>query len=145
MTLFTSATVLLVASCAADPEASAPTATAGTSLTVTITAGADARDWTVTCDPAGGTHPRPESACDFLELARRWGQDPFAPVPGDAVCSQQYGGPQVATVRGTWRGRPVDATFKRTDGCEISRWDNAVPLLAVSPDLDRSASEPAKG
>ena len=48
---------------------------------------------------------------------------------GDAVCTEIYGGPQEASIRGTIRGDEVDATFKRTDGCEISRWDKVKPLL----------------
>jgi hypothetical protein len=32
-------------------------------------------------------------------------------------------------VTGTFRGKPVDARFKRTDGCEIGRWDAYVGLL----------------
>ena len=34
-----------------------------------------------------------------------------------------YGGPQTAIVKGTYAGKPVDATFKRTNGCEVSRWE----------------------
>lgn len=138
--------VLLLTSCAADntptPATSGPPN--GTALTVTVTGGENAVEWTVTCDPPGGTHPRPKSACDFLELARRWGQDPFAPVPADAVCSQVYGGAEAATVKGTWNGKPVDATFDRTNGCEIARWDNAVALLAVRGDPSAPPSSPRK-
>ncbi len=49
--------------------------------------------------------------------------DPFAPVPKDASCTQVYGGPQEADVRGVYRGRPVKAHFDRGNGCEIERWD----------------------
>ena len=41
----------------------------------------------------------------------------------------QPGGPQVAVVTGTYRGRGVEARFSRTDGCEISRWKSMAPLL----------------
>jgi hypothetical protein len=108
-----------------------PSADTTTSLTVTVSDGTAERSYTVECDPAGGTHPRPESACEFLELAGKWGQDPFATPPDDAVCAQVYGGPQTAAVSGRWRGRDVDARFSRTDSCQIQRWDNAVALLAV--------------
>lgn len=41
----------------------------------------------------------------------------------------QYGGPATARITGTWAGRPVDATYDRTNGCAIARWDRMVPLL----------------
>jgi hypothetical protein len=44
----------------------------------------------------------------------------------------QYGGPATARITGTWHGRPVDATYKRTDGCEISRWQGLVPVLPAT-------------
>ena len=44
-------------------------------------------------------------------------------MPKDVACTEIYGGPQEADVRGTFRGRPVDAHFSRTNGCEIERWD----------------------
>lgn len=57
------------------------------------------------------------------------GADPFSPVPGDALCTRQFGGPATARVTGTWQGRRVDTVFSRTDGCEISRWNNLRPAL----------------
>jgi hypothetical protein len=39
------------------------------------------------------------------------------------ACIEIYGGPQVAEVRGTFRGRQVAARFSREDGCQIERWD----------------------
>ena len=45
------------------------------------------------------------------------------------ACTQQYGGPEEATIKGTIRGDKVDATFSRTDGCEIARWDRVQELL----------------
>lgn len=63
--------------------------------------------------------PAPNDTCDQLSAL----EDPFAPVPANTVCTQIYGGPQVAEVRGTFRGREVEARFNRTNGCEIERWD----------------------
>jgi hypothetical protein len=40
-----------------------------------------------------------------------------------------YGGPQRATVTGSWNGKKVSSTFNRTNGCEIDRWSQMVPLL----------------
>ncbi|POX47820.1 hypothetical protein C3489_28820 [Streptomyces sp. Ru71] len=86
----------------------------------------------VSCHPDGGTHPDAAGACQALDRNTRWGQETFTPVPEGSMCTMQYGGPATAHVTGTWAGRPVDARFDRSDGCEIGRWDRFVPLL---PDL----------
>ncbi|TQJ35167.1 serine protease inhibitor [Arthrobacter sp. SLBN-122] len=76
---------------------------------------------------AGTTLPGPGAALAALE---RFGEDIFFPKPGPPkLCTQQYGGPQVAVVTGTFHGRPVNSTFTRTDGCEIARWKAMGPLL----------------
>ncbi|WP_432080106.1 SSI family serine proteinase inhibitor [Streptomyces sp. WAC 04229] len=104
---------------------------AGDHLTVTVRDAGPAADGTfeLHCNPAGGSHPDPEGACAAAERDTRWGQDTFAPVPEGSVCTMQYGGPATAHVTGIWAGRPVDVTYDRRDGCEISRWDRMVPLL----------------
>jgi hypothetical protein len=53
----------------------------------------------------------------------------LAPTPANTACTQIYGGPETASIKGTLNGEPVDATFKRSDGCEIKRWDTVSPLL----------------
>jgi hypothetical protein len=50
-------------------------------------------------------------------------------VPKDSVCTQIFGGPNVALVRGTFEGRRIWTYFRLRDGCEISRWKRVVPLL----------------
>jgi hypothetical protein len=42
--------------------------------------------------------------------------------PGQ-ICTQQYGGPQQAKITGTLRGRTIDTTVDRKDGCGIADWD----------------------
>jgi hypothetical protein len=54
---------------------------------------------------------------------------PLAPVPSGQMCSMIYGGPQTAHVTGVWRGEVVDETYRRTDGCEVARWNRMVPAL----------------
>ncbi|MFJ8073427.1 SSI family serine proteinase inhibitor [Streptomyces sp. NPDC096176] len=81
------------------------------------------------CGPAGGTHPSAESACSRLEELAQQERDPFAPVPQDQICTQQFGGPATARITGTWQGRQIDATFDRSNGCEISRWQTLEPVL----------------
>ncbi|MET4923692.1 SSI family serine proteinase inhibitor [Streptomyces sp. PSRA5] len=84
------------------------------------------------CGPAGGTHPESMSACARLDELAGEGRDPFAPVPDGQMCTMQMGGPATARVTGTWQGRSVDATFSRKNGCEISRWQNMVPVLPAA-------------
>jgi hypothetical protein len=65
-------------------------------------------------------------ACRAIASA---GTDLFAPVPKDVACIDIYGGPQVAEIRGTFKGRDVSAEFNRTNGCEIERWERIRFLL----------------
>ncbi|MGW0418627.1 SSI family serine proteinase inhibitor [Streptomyces sp. NPDC003015] len=103
----------------------------GDHLSVTVRdtgTGAD-QTFELHCHPSRGTHPDPAGACAALERNTRWGKDTFAPVPAGSVCTMLYGGPATAHVTGTWAGRPVDARFDRSNGCETARWDRFVPLL----------------
>ncbi|MBT2509795.1 hypothetical protein J7I98_28775 [Streptomyces sp. ISL-98] len=84
------------------------------------------------CGPTGGTHPAAQAACDRLDELTGQGKDPFAAVPEGQMCTQQHGGPATAHITGTWRGRNVDATFNRGDGCETSRWTGMEPVLPTA-------------
>ncbi|WP_367124746.1 SSI family serine proteinase inhibitor [Streptomyces phytohabitans] len=85
--------------------------------------------FTLDCHPSGGSHPDAAAACDAIDEAARKGTDLFAPVAEDAECTMVYGGPVTARVQGTWHGKPVDARFDRSNGCEINRWNALVPAL----------------
>jgi hypothetical protein len=88
----------------------------------------------------GSTLPAPEAA---LEAVERFGEDIFFPQPGPPkLCTQQYGGPQVAEVTGTFHGRQVRAVFRRTDGCEIARWNTLSALLGGTPETGGTAGTP---
>ncbi|MER7821637.1 subtilisin inhibitor-like [Streptomyces sp. CG 926] len=87
------------------------------------------REYRLECGPVGGDHPEAEGACARLDHFAREGKDPFAPVSKRQICTMQHGGPATARITGTWNGHKVDATFRRTDGCEIRRWDELEPLL----------------
>lgn len=88
--------------------------------------GADPQTWTLTCVGfVEGSHPAAEAACAHLQEM----QDPFAPLPADAVCTQQYGGPETARVVGRWGGEPVELELSRVDGCRIDQWNSLVPLV----------------
>jgi len=49
------------------------------------------------------------------------------------ACTEIYGGPERARVTGTIAGREVDRRFSRTNGCDISDWERAQPLIPVKP------------
>lgn len=107
--------------------------TAELQVTVTSEPGGDGQEYVLQCDgdepsPASNV-PSPAEACalvqDSAEALFFTESDPTL------QCTQQYGGPQTATVTGTVDGQPVDTSFSRTDGCEISRWDAMEPILGA--------------
>ncbi|NBM20929.1 hypothetical protein GUY61_36560 [Streptomyces sp. GC420] len=81
---------------------------------------------------AAGSHPAARAACDRLEQLAAQGRNPFAPTPARARCAAGYGGPATARIIGTWRGRTVDASYSRRDGCEIARWERMEPVLPTA-------------
>ncbi|MCY0938275.1 SSI family serine proteinase inhibitor [Streptomyces sp. H34-S4] len=86
-------------------------------------------EYRLECDPPGGNHPRAEDACARLETLAREGKDPFSPEPKDQLCTMQDGGRATARITGTWHGDRVDSQFRRTNGCEIRRWNELEPVL----------------
>ena len=131
--------ILLTAACARSAEesgssdAGSPGGAAGISraendLVVRVDRGDGSapESWTLTCaGTAEGTHPDAAAACAHLQDMA----DPFAPIPADVACTEQYGGPQTAHIAGVWGGKPVDLEVTRVDGCRISQWDGLIPLL----------------
>jgi hypothetical protein len=79
------------------------------------------------CRPARGTVRSPARACTRLLALRR----PFRGVPRGIACTEIYGGPQVAEIRGRLRGKPVRSRFSRTDGCQIERWNRVKFLFST--------------
>jgi hypothetical protein len=53
----------------------------------------------------------------------------LAPPPTDQPCTELFGGPDVATIEGQLNGEDVNEELTRSNGCEIERFDAAVPLL----------------
>ncbi|MEV4952989.1 serine protease inhibitor [Paenarthrobacter nitroguajacolicus] len=107
-------------------------------MTVTLTEapGAESRVFHLR-SAAGILSPDPDSldsnlpdATAALAAVEQFGEEVFFPEPRpDRICTQQYGGPQVAVVKGWFRGREVHSQFSRTDGCEIARWKALASLL----------------
>jgi hypothetical protein len=129
---FAAAIVLIAASCGEGEAAEEPAAPPETSIEVTLWPNGREKgpehSALLECNPSGGTHARPDEACAALE----GDGGALAPVAGDAVCTQIYGGDQEARVVGTVRGQEVDVLFNRTNGCEIDRWDKLAPVLEIS-------------
>ena len=95
-------------------SSAAPASTAsGTKLVVTVWA-----------DPSTAAAP---TVTTFDEAPGATAAD-FAPTDPTAACTMIYGGPGKATVTGTLDGAAVDATFTRSNGCEIDRWERMVEL-----------------
>jgi hypothetical protein len=115
----TLAIVCLAAACGGGDDEPA----AAVSLTVTVRPdgpGTPARTRTVECERLGA------GRCAGLP-------ESLAPVPPQMACTSIYGGPAVATLRGTADGDAIDARFKLTDGCEIARWERNARLLGPPP------------
>lgn len=77
------------------------------------------------------TCPADDRAGDGMAVACQWlATHPEALEEADErrVCTEQYGGPERASVSGTLDGTNIDVNFSRTDGCEIARWDAAQPV-----------------
>jgi hypothetical protein len=85
--------------------------------------GAKPQRWTLTCDPAGGTHPHAREACRVLEHATK----PFAPTDPSMMCPPPPSS-RTAIIKGTWFGHRVDATYTE-DGCGLSRWRRMWPVF----------------
>jgi hypothetical protein len=125
---------LAVAGCGSDD-----TSTAGDDLSTDVTfsldkdgsGGADAEEVTLRC-PGGNA-----DACAAVDAMP---DDPTAQLPADTACTQVYGGPETLTVNGTLRGEGVSATFDRTDGCQIQRFDRFGDVLAALYDGYRGAT-----
>ena len=106
--------------------------TADLTIVVDATGEGATQTFTLTCSPDGGNHPDPAAACAALAQA---GVEAFAPTPRGVACTEQWGGPQVATVQGTVDGEQISARFDRTDGCQISRWDRLAPVFGPDAGL----------
>ena len=126
------ACVPLITGCGAfdgadDSASGTSTTTSGTDLAITVwpQGRGRSRQWTLRCDPVGGSLPDAATACAQLTA------DALRPLPRDTICTQIYGGPQRARVRGRVDGRAVASGFSRSNGCEIHRWDSVRFLFPV--------------
>jgi hypothetical protein len=126
------ALALLGAGCGGDDDDGSSDAPArAADLVVTVRPEGDegpARTHRIRCERLGPQAP--DADCRRLAGLRA---EQLAPVPKGTVCTDIYGGPATARVRGELRGRQVDARFELTNGCEIERWDRNRVLLDDAP------------
>ncbi len=106
-----------------------PSASSGELTIVVRDAGEQESTWTLTCDPVGGTHPDPAAACAALTAHATAA---LPPVAKDTMCTDVYGGPETASITGTWDSRPVASSFSRTNGCQTARWNMLEGLLPAA-------------
>ncbi|WP_181320162.1 SSI family serine proteinase inhibitor [Saccharothrix carnea] len=107
--------------------AAAPTtAAATTDLTISVygTLTPVVREYRLTCDPDGGTHPRPKEACEAI----RKSPGTIKPPPPTANCLDRVYGPEYAKVSGVLFGVEVAAGFNRRNSCEEDRWQAWLPV-----------------
>ena len=122
----------LLAGCGGGDDNGATPTQSRTTLYITVWPGGrsgDKEEATLRCSPAGGTLSDPEEVCRQLDGMER----PFIRPTGQVVCTEIYGGPAVAEILGTLDGTEVNATFARSDGCEIALWDRHQFLFPVEP------------
>ena len=118
------AALALLAGCGEDDAEQPAAQPALADLTVTVDDGSKSKTAEVRCAAAEDS--------DVCRAVADIKAATFEPTPGDVACTQQYGGPERATVKGTLRGEEIDASFSRHNGCEISRWDMVGDLLAAA-------------
>jgi Subtilisin inhibitor-like len=100
------------------PGAGAQPAKISLDIQVSHGRGTAIRHWTLRCQPAGGTHPDPAAACRVLLHAK----NPFGPLRKGIMCPMIVAGSEVAKIRGTWHGKPVNITMNQ-GGCWLARWN----------------------
>jgi hypothetical protein len=103
-------------------------------ITVKPSATAPAVNYTLVCrdgvPAAESQHPKADAACAALKKNAAL----LSPAPKNTnrVCTEQYGGPETATVTGIVDDTPVDRGFARTNGCEIAAWSAAADVLGAT-------------
>ena len=108
-----------------------------TALDVTVDDGSGATaSFRVICDDAprfeGDAGDRdPKAACDAVAAAKDRLLALSDPDREPEMCTEQYGGPEKATIAGTVDGEQVNAEVARHNGCGISDWDALEPLLGA--------------
>ena len=121
---------------APSPSAEAPSAGPGKgdaelAIMIKPSESAKAVNYTLVCKDgvpaAESKHPTAAAACAALKKNAALLSP--GPRPTDRACTQQYGGPDQATVTGSVDGKAVESKFSLRDGCEIGQWQAAKDIL----------------
>lgn len=72
---------------------------------------------TLTCDPDGGSHPRPEAACDSLRAV----DGRLGNLPTDTYLCPLYVDRVTGRATGYWRGTRVRFVHTATNRCALAR------------------------
>ncbi len=99
----------------APPEAPAP----GVTVTASMRAAPGPGSYTARCA---------DRAC-----VRRWRAWASKAADDARACTEIYGGPEEARVKGTIGGEPVDVTVTRSDGCGIADYEALFALIGREP------------
>ena len=119
----------------ASPSVSPTAPAAGIDLDIVVRADGKTTSAEYSLQCAGATalesskHPRAAEACDLVSRHPQI----LDPAPANQMCTEQYGGPATASVSGTIDGRAVSREFDLKNGCGISAWGDALPLLVEQP------------
>ena len=137
------AVMVVPAACGGESSVRVGDAVPSTSLRIEVRAAPDAppRSATLACDGAPvatGFIDDARAACALVTDDQEARAVLVERRPDDRICTQLYGGPQLARVTGRIEGRPVDVTVNRADGCGVADWSQLQPLLG--PPYARSAS-----
>jgi Subtilisin inhibitor-like len=98
-------------------------------ITVEQTTTSPVYQWTLTCDPAGGTLPDPVRACDRLRHVKL----PPAMPPLHIMCPMIVYGPAFVTVEGWWHGSWISLRLDRTNaGCAAASWNELLIALGLA-------------
>ncbi|HZG04534.1 MAG TPA: SSI family serine proteinase inhibitor [Streptomyces sp.] len=110
------AAALLLPAAPAIATAAGPAPEPRTELVLAVTPGrhSPGTKATLECEPAGGSHPTAQDACDKL-IAVDGDFGALKPAPG-LGCTDEYD-PVTAVAQGTWRGEEVSFTKEFTNLC----------------------------
>lgn len=98
-------------------------------ITVRDRDGATAKTAVVRCGPTNTIARGAGDAAHLCKVALDHADVLTSSGTYDRACTQQYGGPEQATVKGTVFGQQVDRRFARTNGCQIADWSAVADLF----------------
>lgn len=130
--------LLAVAGCGDDPDPGEPGGLNGTAFTVTLDPDGEDGDEEPLVEDVSCADGERQRIC---QAAADITPADLEPADSAQACTEIFGGPDTAAIMGTLDGEPIDVTLTRANGCEIERFERALPLLtALFPDYKPGAS-----